>query len=258
GGFIGDTVDWRWIYYVMLIFTGAVYALVCFTIPETYAPEILKRRAKKLRKETGDNSYVTDLERSPRPLGQMIAVNLYRPIVLLFGELIVFLITIYMSVIYGLLYMFFFAYPVVFGEGKNFKNGPIGLMFIPIAVGVIVSALIAPFVNRHYVRMVAKYNGRPPAEVRLIPMMFACWATPIGLFIFAWTSYSRLSWVGPCLAGFPCGLGFCLLYNSANKLPGRLIPTPRCFGSRSKCVHAVNLACGRGSFHDPDVSQTRK
>ncbi|KAK9234362.1 major facilitator superfamily domain-containing protein [Lipomyces kononenkoae] len=216
GGFIGDTVDWRWIYYVMLIFTGAVYALVCFTIPETYAPEILKRRAKKLRKETGDNSYVTDLERSPRPLGQMIAVNLYRPIVLLFGELIVFLITIYMSVIYGLLYMFFFAYPVVFGEGKNFKNGPVGLMFIPIAVGVIVSALIAPFVNRHYVRMVAKYNGRPPAEVRLIPMMFACWAIPIGLFIFAWTSYPRLIWVGPCLAGFPCGLGFCLLYNSAN------------------------------------------
>ncbi|KAJ8103769.1 major facilitator superfamily domain-containing protein [Lipomyces tetrasporus] len=216
GGFIGDTVDWRWIYYVMLIFTGVVYILVCFTIPETYAPELLKRRAKKLRKQTGDNSYVTDLERSPRPIGEMIAVNLYRPFILLFGELIVFLISIYMSVIYGLLYMFFFAYPVVFQEGKNFKLGPVGLMFIPIAVGVLVSALIAPFVNRHYLKMVKKYNGHPPAEVRLIPMMFSCWLIPIGLFIFAWTSYPRLSWVGPCLAGFPCGLGFCLLYNSAN------------------------------------------
>jgi hypothetical protein len=40
----------------------------------------------------------------------MIAVNLYRPFILLFGELIVFLISVYMSVIYGLLYMFFFAY----------------------------------------------------------------------------------------------------------------------------------------------------
>ncbi|KAK9385316.1 major facilitator superfamily domain-containing protein [Lipomyces mesembrius] len=183
GGFIGDNVDWRWIYYVMLIFTGAVYVLVCFTIPETYAPEILKRRAKKLRKQAGDNSY-----------------------------LIVFLITVYMSVIYGLLYMFFFAYPVVFAEGKHFKIGPIGLMFIPIAV----SAMIAPLVNRHYIKMVEKYNGRPPAKVRLIPMMFGCWLIPIGLFIFTWTSYPRLIWVGPCLAGFPCGLGFCLLYNSAN------------------------------------------
>ncbi|KAK9316421.1 major facilitator superfamily domain-containing protein [Lipomyces starkeyi] len=216
GGYIGDNVDWRWIYYVMLIFTGAVHVLVCFTIPETYAPEILKRRAKKLRKQTGDNSYVTDLERSSRPIVEMIAVNLYRPFILLFGELIVFLISVYMSVIYGLLYMFFFAYPVVFGEGKHFKFGPVGLMFIPIAIGVIVAALIAPFVNRHYIKMVEKYNGRPPAEVRLIPMMFACWLIPIGLFIFAWTSYPRLIWVGPCLAGFPCGLGFCLLYNSAN------------------------------------------
>ncbi|KAK9480685.1 major facilitator superfamily domain-containing protein [Lipomyces japonicus] len=216
GGFIGDHVTWRWIYWVMLMLTGVIYVLIVFTIPETYAPAILKKRAAKLRKETGDDSYVTEAERNPKPLGEMMKISLYRPIILLFGELIVFLISIYMSVIYGLLYMFFFAYPVVFGEGKNFKNGPVGLMFIPIAVGVIISALIAPFINRHYVSLVKKHNGRPPAEVRLIPMMVACWLIPIGLFIFAWTSYPRLVWVGPCLAGLPCGLGFCLLYNSAN------------------------------------------
>ncbi|KAK9465930.1 major facilitator superfamily domain-containing protein [Lipomyces arxii] len=216
GGYIGDHTSWRWIYYVMLIFTGLVYVLVCLTIPETYAPTILSRRAKKLRKETGDSSYVTDKERNPRPIGEMIAVNAYRPFVLLFRELIVFLISVYMSVVYGLLYMFFFAFPVVFHEGKGMRNGPTGLMFIPIAVGVLVSAFIAPFVNRHYLKMVDKHNGRPPAEVRLIPMMVACWLLPVGMFIFAWTSYPRLIWVGPCLAGFPCGLGFCLLYNSAN------------------------------------------
>ncbi|KAK9447516.1 major facilitator superfamily domain-containing protein [Limtongia smithiae] len=216
GGYIGDTVSWRWIYYVLLIFSGFILALVTFTIPETYAPTILARRAKKLRKETGDQSYVTDLERNKRPLKEMIKISMVRPIVLLFGELIVFLISIYMSVIYGLLYMFFFAFPVVFQEGKGFRNGSTGLMFIPIAVGVVTSAFIAPYINRHYMKLVAKYNGRPPAEVRLIPMMFACWLVPLGLFIFAWTSYPSLIWVGPCLAGFPCGLGFCLLYNSAN------------------------------------------
>lgn len=64
--------------------------------------------------------------------------------------------------------------------------------------------------------MVKKYNGNPPAEVRLVPMMISCWCIPIGLFIFAWTSYPRLVWVGPCLAGFPVGFGFIFLYNSAN------------------------------------------
>lgn len=64
--------------------------------------------------------------------------------------------------------------------------------------------------------LVRKYNGHPPAEARLIPMMLSCWFIPIGLFIFAWTSYPHLSWVGPALGGFPVGFGFIFLYNSAN------------------------------------------
>jgi hypothetical protein len=64
--------------------------------------------------------------------------------------------------------------------------------------------------------MCAKYNGNPPAEIRLIPMMFSCWFIPIGMFIFAWTSYTDLDWVGPAFGGWPVGFGFIFLYNSAN------------------------------------------
>lgn len=46
--------------------------------------------------------------------------------------------------------------------------------------------------------------------------MISCWCIPIGLFIFAWTSYPNLSWAGPALGGFPVGFGFIFLYNSAN------------------------------------------
>jgi hypothetical protein len=47
-------------------------------------------------------------------------------------------------------------------------------------------------------------------------MMVSCWFIPIGLFIFAWTSYPRLNWAGPAFGGFPVGFGFIFLYNSAN------------------------------------------
>lgn len=89
-------------------------------------------------------------------------------------------------------------------------------MFIPISVGVILSAFCAPFLNRHYKSLCEKHGGIPPAEARLIPMMISCWFIPLGLFIFAWTSYPHLSWVGPCLGGLPIGFGFIFLYNSAN------------------------------------------
>jgi MFS family permease len=216
GGFLADAAGWRWLYWIQLIMSFVVWVLISFTVPETYAPTILGRRAKKLRKETGDQDHVTEQDLDIRPLSERLGVFLIRPFQLLFRELIVMLISLYMSVLYGLLYMFFVAYPIIFQKRKGYSAGITGLMFIPIAAGVVLSAMCAPAVNNHYLKMVRKYNGKPPAEVRLIPMMLSCWFVPIGLFIFAWTSYERLTWVGPCLAGLPVGFGFLFLYNAAN------------------------------------------
>lgn len=109
GGFIADNKGWRWLYWIQLILAGFVYVLMVFTVPETYAPTILLKRARRLRKETGDETYVTEQELDKRPLSEELAVFILRPFQLLFQELIVFLITLYMSVLYGLLYMFFVA-----------------------------------------------------------------------------------------------------------------------------------------------------
>jgi hypothetical protein len=89
-------------------------------------------------------------------------------------------------------------------------------MFIPLIVGVLLSAACAPLVNNHYLGISKKYNGHPPAEARLIPMMASCWFIPIGMFIFAWTSYKELHWAGPAFGGFSVGFGFIFLYNAAN------------------------------------------
>lgn len=216
GGFLSDAAGWRWLYWLQLILSGIAAALITFTVPETFAPVILARRARQTRQKTGDASYVTEQDLDLRPLRERLRIFLIRPFQLLFGELIVFLISLYMSVLYGLLYMFFIAYPIIYQKGKGYSAGITGLMFIPIALGVLCSALCAPLVNRHYLSQCQKYKGSPPAEVRLVPMMMSCWLIPVGLFIFAWSSYPRLSWAGPAIAGFPVGFGFIFLYNSAN------------------------------------------
>ena len=190
GGFL-STITWRWLYWIQLILSGFAWFMITFTVPETFAPTLLKRRARKLRKETGDDKYVTEEELDKRPLSQRIQVFIFRPFQLLFRELIVLFIAIYMSVLYGLLYMFFVAYPIIYEQGKGWKPSETGLMFLPLMVGVIMSAMCGPIVNKHYLKLAMKYNGNPPPEMRLIPMMISCWCIPIGLFIFAWTSYPR-------------------------------------------------------------------
>lgn len=207
---------WRWLYWIQLIVAGAIYILLVFTVPETYAPKILTDRAKKLRADTDDDMFVTEEEIDRRPLSETIFDVVARPFQLLFGELIVFLISVYMSVLYGLLYMFFVAYPIVYEQGKGWDAGRTGLMFLPIAVGVVLSAACSPLVNMQYMRLCKKHNGAPPPEVRLIPMMWSCILIPIGLFIFAWSSYPTVHWAGPMMGGLPLGFGFIFLYNSAN------------------------------------------
>ncbi|GME90140.1 hypothetical protein B5S29_g3368 [[Candida] boidinii] len=218
GGYIGDNAGWRWNYWVLLIFSGVVYAFLVVFLPETSHSTILKRRAKSLRKLTGDETYRALPELKIRTMKEVVNETLLRPIILL-SETIVFLITIYMSIIYGLLYMFFFAFPVVYMEGKGWSASKTGLMFIPIAVGVLLAAAISPFFNKDYNRRVAEYEKRgelAPPELRLIPMMIGCWFVPIGLFSFAWSSYPSVSWAGPCFSSFACGFGFNCLYNPAN------------------------------------------
>ncbi|KAL2832753.1 major facilitator superfamily domain-containing protein [Aspergillus pseudoustus] len=216
GGYLADATGWRWLYWLTLILAFVAWVLITFTVPETSAPQILKKRAKKLRKTENDPRYVTETELDARPFGERMRVFLLRPFQLLFLEPIVLFIALYMSVLYGLLYMFFVAYPIIYQGGKGWSAGSTGLMFIPLAIGVLMSAACSPFVNKHYLSLYKKYGGKPPAEARLIPMMLSCWLIPIGLFIFAWTSYPQLHWFGPAIGGWPVGFGFIFLYNSAN------------------------------------------
>ena len=90
-------------------------------------------------------------------------------------------------------------------------------MFSLLSIGVLISAALSPLINKHYLSLCAAHpSGKPPAEARLIPMMVSCWFIPLGLFIFAWTSYPHLSYWGLMMGGLPVGFGFIFLYNAAN------------------------------------------
>lgn len=148
GGFLSDAAGWRWLYWIQLIFAGVVWILITFTLPETYTPTILAARAKKLRKETGENDHVTEQDLDMRPMRERLGIFLIRPFQLLFRELIVLLISLYMSVLYGLLYMFFVAFPIIYQKGKGYSAGTTGLMFIPVAVGVGLILSLTPVQSR--------------------------------------------------------------------------------------------------------------
>lgn len=64
------------------------------TIPETFAPAILKRRASRLRKDANDDSFCTEQEMHRRPLSEIVIETLVRPFQMLVTEPILLLMSL--------------------------------------------------------------------------------------------------------------------------------------------------------------------
>ncbi|KAI5365584.1 hypothetical protein J4E82_011378 [Alternaria postmessia] len=120
GGFVGQTIGWRWIEGVMAIFSGVLWLIYTLLIPETYALVLLRKRAAALLKRTGQvYKSKSDVEQGTKSIGTAFKTALIRPWLLLFREPIVLLLSLYMTVVYGTLYMLFGAFPIVYQQGRG-------------------------------------------------------------------------------------------------------------------------------------------
>ena len=91
-------LSWRWVFWVLTIFAGTCLILIVFTVPETYAPVILKRKAERLRKETGDDRYYALIETNKISFTKRLEHIVARPFRIMFTEPMLLAVTIYMSV----------------------------------------------------------------------------------------------------------------------------------------------------------------
>ncbi|KAJ7683570.1 MFS general substrate transporter [Mycena rosella] len=220
GGFVGEKLGWRWIIWVNMIFAGVVLIL-CATLPETFAPTILRKRAARLRAETGRDDIVTEQELFKASFARVLTETLVRPFQMLVTEPILLLMSLFIALIYGLLYAFFFSFPVVFGEAYAFSDGIVGLTFCSVLIGLALALLVTPQLEKNYLKRAAAKGGRADPEDRLVGMILAAPFVPLSLFIFGWTSPPYVApgganWVGPASAGIPFGFGMVVIYSSAN------------------------------------------
>lgn len=198
----------------MAIFTGVMWIIGTIFVPETYAPVLLRKRAEKLSHLTGFvYKSKFDVQKHVSFL-QLVKTSLSRPWILLFREPIVLLLSIYMALVYGILYMLFAAFPIVYQEGRQWSPGIGGLAFCGVAVGMFIAVIYTIPDNRRYNRVAEDNGGRAPPEERLPPACVGSFAIPIGLFWFAWTNDPSIHYLASIAAGVPFGFGMVLVFVS--------------------------------------------
>jgi DHA1 family multidrug resistance protein-like MFS transporter len=213
-GFLELKEDWRWVFYVLLWMAGGV-AVLMFTIPETYPPRVLMNKAKRIRalKIPGYENVQTPVEASNRKLYDVFKVSLIRPWQILFDP-ISFLVAIYLSVVYALLYMLFTIYPIVFQQKRGWNAGVGELPLIGTAIGGVIGGLIIFFISHQDRKKIeAGHKGTP--EDRMIVAMIGGILFPITMFWFAWTAeYNSIHWIVPTIAGVFLSTSILLIFVS--------------------------------------------
>ncbi|KAI4601199.1 hypothetical protein KJ359_012387 [Pestalotiopsis sp. 9143b] len=213
GGYLG-VVDsgWRYILWLCTGLSGVLLILSIFMIPETFAPVLLKRRAKALTHKTG--KVHISVQSNTAAKANTFWTVLIRPWALLIMEPICLILSIYIAIVYATMYMLFAAYPTIFQLQRGWSAGQSGLAFVAMAVGMIGALLYMPYENKRYQERVAKAGGRASPEARLPVCMVGGCLVPAGLFWFAWTNSPDIHWM-VCLAGTALfGAGNVLLYLS--------------------------------------------
>ncbi|CAI4482123.1 hypothetical protein SCRG_00881 [Saccharomyces cerevisiae RM11-1a] len=201
------------IFWVNMAFAGVMW-IISSAIPETYAPVILKRKATRLRKETGNPKIMTEQEAQGVSMSEMMRACLLRPLYFAVTEPVLVATCFYVCLIYSLLYAFFFAFPVIFGELYGYKDNLVGLMFIPIVIGALWALATTFYCENKYLQIVKQ--RKPTPEDRLLGAKIGAPFAAIALWILGATAYKHIIWVGPASAGLAFGFGMVLIYYSLN------------------------------------------
>uniref|UniRef100_A0A060T8V0 ARAD1C32472p n=1 Tax=Blastobotrys adeninivorans TaxID=409370 RepID=A0A060T8V0_BLAAD len=218
-GFIAYSyLGWRWTLYLIGIMAAFAMVLDVLFYEETYHPVILVSKAKELRRRTGNWGIYAPQENVELDLGELVVKNLTRPLQMLFMEPIILLITIYTAFIYGILYLFLEAYPVVFAEGYKMKGGVAELPYLGVAIGEVLAGVVGALLfEPMYLRAMDRNGGKFVPEYRLLGAMAGGVAFPIGIFWFTWTGNypDKVHWIVPTISGVFSGFGLLSIFLSA-------------------------------------------
>ncbi|KAI1848163.1 hypothetical protein JX266_005876 [Neoarthrinium moseri] len=208
-------LGWRWTEYISGILQGFVLFTAIIFVDESYPPKLLVYKARRLRHDTGNWALHAKFEEWDVSIAELGRKFLVRPVQLLCTP-ICFLVAIYASFCYGILYMQLGAVPIIFGELRGWNSFLAELPFLAVMLGSLSGAVINIINQLYYNRAYHAAGNRAVPEKRLPPMMLGSVLFAGGLFITGWTADPGVvHWIVPVIGLYLVGTGFNTIFQAA-------------------------------------------
>lgn len=160
---------------------------------ETRGSVILYRRAKKLRKDTGDSRYRAPSELEAPSLKALLHASTTRAALLLVREPVVFTFSLWLAYEWALIFALFSGIPIVFQDIHGWGVGVGGLAYIGPIIGCFIGWGVSFHAQKLYSQAREKNGGVPVPEARLYYATVGGIGSTIAMFIFG--ASDTLFWI---------------------------------------------------------------
>lgn len=231
-GFIDETIGWRWIEGIQGLSNLPLLALITFFLWETRGGVTLHKRAKALRKATGDERYRSEMDLEAKDLKEMLHNSSIKAVHMLATEPVVFAFGLWIAFAWFVTFLFLSVIPITFAEKRGWSEGVAGLPYISLCIGVTLAFALNFFQIRKYKQIMAEHDRHIVPESRLYGAMCGAGLLPVGLFIYSFTQYGYLPWIAPTIALAPIAAGIFFIFESTYSF------TSDCYGENSSSAIA--------------------
>ncbi|OKL57186.1 hypothetical protein UA08_07330 [Talaromyces atroroseus] len=200
-GFAVPAENWRWSLYESIWASAPVLVALFIFMPETSGPNILLRRAQRLRKLTGSQKLMSqsEIDQSHMKVSGVAIDALIKPLEITIKDPAVMFVQVYSAIVYGIYYSYFEVFPLVYPVYYGMNLGEVGLVFICIAVGCIFAIVGYGSLLYFVITPRIKKIGMGPQENVLLPGLPTSFGPTLGLFMFAWTARASIHWIVPTI-----------------------------------------------------------
>ena len=208
GGFLAASNGWRWTFWLLAILGGAIEAATLIVMRETSPKILLERKAARLRVSTENTQFRSKLAHKLTPQ-EVLAQAMTRPSTLLIRSPVVLVLSLYASLVFGVIYLLFTTFNDVFRGHYGFSASISGLVYLGLGIALVLGVFIFGRLNPQIqaARMKADGVDKPKPEYSLLLMIWLSPCAALGLFIYGWTAYYRVHWIVPIIGTFFIGLG---------------------------------------------------
>lgn len=211
-------VAWRWLFWSTSIFQAVMMVVSFFTFKETYGPLILKRRAARLRRETGNQGYHVSTLDAGKSVSSVLMMALTRPLRLLLFHPIIQVSAVISAFNYGVLYIVLstFSELWIFRYGQSVEIS--GLHYIACSLGELLGSQFSAHAMDFLFRRGKRHTSRPSsssntgtetingnqnnnnnneeeAPEKRLPLSFpGLVIAPLGTLWYGWAAQQRAHW----------------------------------------------------------------